>query len=134
MVNVEDIRHALNDMSPDRVSDDVINYNLEKAKARVLKVASSQARAEDIDDAITACAAYASYLSYALEVERAAGGMPPAINSNLQRLYDDCIFWRSSVQGSTATTSPGQIFGQLGLNNSLYDDPGRDPSSRGRTA
>lgn len=125
----QEVRNALNNISTDRVSQDIITYHIERAARRINKLASSAAESNDKRDAIEACAAYASYLSYALEVERAAGGMPPAVNNNLNRLYRECMFWRGIIQGYTATASRGHVFGIHGMPLSLYDDPTREPSS-----
>ncbi len=125
----QEVRNALNNISTDRVSSDVVSYHIERAARRVTKVASSSAEANDIRDAIEACAAYASYLSYALELERAAGTMPPAVSNNLNRLYRECMFWRGIIQGYTADASRGHVFGTSAMNRSLYDDPSRGPSS-----
>jgi len=133
VVNIEGIRERLNNLAVDRVGDDVISVNLSDAIIEIEPLASPSARPEDVEMAVTLCAVYWTYLAYALEVERAAGGMPPAIETNLRRLYQRYIYFRARIQGATADASPGHVFGVLGLQGSLYDDLSRDPSGTGRT-
>lgn len=133
MPTVEDVRKRLNDISSQRVSDDVISVALQDAQTEIEPLASTSARTEDVEMAVMLCAAYWSYLGYAMEVERAAGGMPPAIETNLRRLYQRYMYFRARIQGATADASPGHVFAVLGLQKSLYDDLSRDPTGIGRT-
>jgi len=133
MAYPERVRRMLNNLSIDRVDDDVITQNIEDAVVEIEPLASPSAPTETVEMAVTLCAVYWTYLAYALEVERAAGGMPPAIETNLRRLYQRYIYFRARIQGATADVSPGHIFGILGLQHSLYDDLTRDPSGTGRT-
>ncbi len=133
MIYAERVRLMLNNLSVARVNDDAITQNIEDAVVEIEPLASPAAPTVDVEMAVTLCAVYWTYLGYAMEVERAAGGMPPAIETNLRRIYQRYIYFRTRIQGATADASPGHVFGVLGLQRSLYDDTGRDPSKTGRT-
>ena len=133
-VYAERVRLTLNNLSVDRVDDDVIAQNIGDAEIEISPLASPSAPDEDVEMAVTLCAVYWTYLGYAMEVERAAGGMPPSIESNLRRIYQRYMYFRARIQGATADASPGHIAGVLGLQNSLYDDLSRDPSGTGRVS
>lgn len=125
----DDVRVELNNISTDRVSDEVAAYNLERSRRRVEGLASSSANNQDVNDAIVACAAYRCYVGYALEVERGAGRMPPAIETNLRRLQEECIYWRARVQGYTATSNRGEVFKVMTMPYSIQDQD-HEPGTR----
>jgi len=103
-ISIAAVREYLDNLSKDRVFDEVIQRWIELATAQVDAEKSEIAPATTVDNAILAIAGHKVYLAYASKYERTAGGLPAPILMNLaiyERFAD--YFLGLAMRGTVGT-------------------------------
>ena len=89
MVDVQDVREKLNNISDTKIADETIQINLSSAGVLINRWVSNSSTQEIIDEVILCYAALQSYISYIAKIERGVGVVPPGaqlqLNSFLQQ-------------------------------------------------
>lgn len=83
-VEIKSVREYLDNLSEDRVHDEVVQKWIDMATVNVTNEKSEVATAETVDSAVLAIAGYQVYNAYASQVERTVGQVPPNMMMNLQ--------------------------------------------------
>ncbi|RLG45128.1 MAG: hypothetical protein DRN81_02690 [Thermoproteota archaeon] len=86
MVTVEEVRHYLNDISSEQISDEVIRTQIRIAEAIIENVRSEKATQQLIEEAVLAKAGELTYIAYTTEMERGLGVLPPAVATHIEDL------------------------------------------------
>jgi len=82
-VSLDDVRDYLNNMTTYRIPDDTITLHLRLATSFCERWCRESASQAQKDDAILTRCAWQSYIAYTVELERAAGGLPPPVLTQL---------------------------------------------------
>jgi len=92
-VTINDVRLKLNNLSDDLVTDGVIQLHIDKATAYVNAIKNDDADETYVDNAILAKAALDTYMSYAMEIERATGTLPHSYPEQVDNLREEFQRW-----------------------------------------
>lgn len=89
MVEVEDVRLALNNISADLISDDTIFQKIEDAKVEIEHIKPTKAPQQIVEKAILYKAALLAYQAYLISIERGTGVPPTPSGQVLLKSLED---------------------------------------------
>jgi len=117
-----DVRNFLNNLSVGRVSDAVVQKQLEVATSKVNVRKAANVSEDTIDKAILVYASYLTYLAYVTEYERSVGTVPGFMVGHLQMLKDLSDDFLTYVQASSTLIPSAAVASPSSLEEELYSD------------
>jgi len=106
MVEVKDVREMLNNLSVQRVPDETVEKRIQLANTIVENEKSGSVTDETLEDARLVIASYLTLDAYADRIERSAGRIPPAMQSQLIRWEERKKIFLSYIKRGSISLLP----------------------------